>query len=384
MTGLSRRSRMEALIQGAWSRHIARLSCLSRRRGADAPLGGDGWRGRPVRSWSACRVRPRRRPRETLSDDGGLPPAPQGQRGAYVPPCRTVKPNAARLFSPGYRVATDAPSAAQGRRERLRDNVVITLAAASLAKLSSFLRRKTALPDLLGRRWSDGCDDVVGGVTASFLAASAAASWLVPALMFLLVIVVSLAGLRWIRSEHLEALRSVPLFSSLSKHQLMRILRAARAIEFQPSVEIIREGEAGKGLYTVTDGSAKVLVDGNQLATLGPGSYFGEIAVIDGGPRTATIVAATRVSTLELTPSAFLRILDSEPQLARALSAELCGRLRDTGGDSGDCGDDAPVDRARLVELCQRLRRTEHPDWTPGTPSRRRWLGLSSLFARGS
>lgn len=222
------------------------------------------------------------------------------------------------------------------------------------------------------------------GVTASFLAASAATSWLVPALMFLLVIVVSWAGLRWIRSEHLEALRSVPLFSSLSKHQLMRILRASRAIEFQPNVEIIREGEAGKGLYTITDGSAKVLVDGTQLATLGPGSYFGEIAVIDGGPRTATIVAATRVSTLELAPSAFLPILDSEPQVARALSAELCRWLRDTGGDSGDCGDDAPVDRARLVELCQRLRKTEHPDWTPGTSSRRRWLGLSSLFARGS
>ena len=172
------------------------------------------------------------------------------------------------------------------------------------------------------------------GVTASFLAASAATSWLVPALMFLLVIVVSWAGLRWIRSEHLEALRSVPLFSSLSKHQLMRVLRAARAIEFQPNAEIIREGEAGKGLYTVTDGSAKVLVDGNQLAT-GPGSYFGEISVIDGGPRTATIVAATRVSTLELAPSAFLPILDSEPQVALALSAELCRWLRDTGGDSG-------------------------------------------------
>ncbi|HEY8115787.1 MAG TPA: cyclic nucleotide-binding domain-containing protein [Actinomycetota bacterium] len=202
--------------------------------------------------------------------------------------------------------------------------------------------------------------------------------------MFLLVIVVSLAGLRWIRSEHLEALRSVPLFRSLSKHQLMRILRAARAVEFQPNAEIIREGEAGKGLYTVTDGSAKVLVGGNRLATLGSGSYFGEMAVIDGGPRTATIVAATRVSTLELTPSAFLRILDSEPALARALSAELCGRLHDAGGYSGDCGDDAPVDRARLVELCQRLRRTEHPEWTQATPSRRRWLGLSSLFARGS
>jgi CRP/FNR family cyclic AMP-dependent transcriptional regulator len=225
---------------------------------------------------------------------------------------------------------------------------------------------------------------LVRGVTASFLAASAAASWLVPALMFLLVIVVSLAGLRWIRSEHLEALRSVPLFSSLSQHQLMRILRAARAIEFQPNVEIIREGEAGKGLYTVTDGSAEVLVDGNQLATLGPGSYFGEISVIDGGPRTATIVAATRVSTLELTPSAFLRILDTEPPVALAVSAELCGRLHDIGGDSGDCGDDARVDRARLVELCQRLRRTAHPDWTQGTPSRRRWLRLSTLFARGS
>ena len=219
---------------------------------------------------------------------------------------------------------------------------------------------------------------------APFLGASVVASWLVPALMFVIVIAISWAGLRWIRSEHLEALRSVPLFSGLSKPQLMSILRATRAIEFQPKMEIIEEGEAGKGFYAITDGSVKVLVDGNELATLGPGSYFGEIAAIDGGPRTATIAAATRVSALELTPSAFLRILDREPLLARAVSAELCRRLQDVGGDSGDINDDAPIDRARLVELCQRLRKTEHPDWTQATPRPGRRLRLSRLFARGS
>jgi len=82
--------------------------------------------------------------------------------------------------------------------------------------------------------------------------------------MFLLVIVVSLAGLRWIRSEHLKALRSVPLFGSLSKHQLMRILRAARAIEFQPNVDIIREGEAGKGSTPSQMGAPRYLLIGTK------------------------------------------------------------------------------------------------------------------------
>ncbi len=210
------------------------------------------------------------------------------------------------------------------------------------------------------------------------------ASWFVPALMFVVVVAVCLAGLRWIRSEHLEALGSVPLFSGLSKRQLMSILRAARPIEFQPNADIIKAGEDGKGFYTITKGSAKVLVDGNQLSTLEPGSYFGEIALIDGGPRTASVVAVTRVSALELTPSAFLRILDSQPPLIRAVATELCRRLRNAGDESGDCDDDAPVDRARLVELCQRLRVTEHPDWKQVASPRRRWLGLSRLFARGS
>ncbi len=218
----------------------------------------------------------------------------------------------------------------------------------------------------------------------SSLGASVVASWLVPALMFLVVIVVCLAGLRWIRSEHLEALRSVPLFSGLSDPQLMSILRAAHAIEFQPRSDIIQEGDEGKGFYAITDGSVKVLVDGNEMATLGPGAYFGEMAAIDGGPRAATITAATRVSALELSPSAFLRILDKEPAIARAVSAELCRRLHDVGGDTSDCGDDSQVDRARLVDLCGRLRKTEHPDWTPAPSGQAHRLRLSGLFARGS
>jgi CRP/FNR family transcriptional regulator, cyclic AMP receptor protein len=244
-------------------------------------------------------------------------------------------------------------------RERLRDNVVITLVPAPLTKLSSSFggRRLFWLSAVVG---SGGFDDLVGG------------DGFVPRCQCRDVLVGSSsdvpsrdrcqlggASLDQVGTPGGAGLR--PLFSSLSKHQLMRILRAARAIEFQPNVEIIREGEAGKGLYTIADGSAMVLVDGNQLATLGPGSYFGEIAVIDGGPRTATIVAATRVSALELAPSAFLPILHSEPQLARALSAELCRRLHDTGRDSGDCGDDAPVDRAGSLSFARDCARPSIP-----------------------
>lgn len=218
----------------------------------------------------------------------------------------------------------------------------------------------------------------------SWLGASVVASWLIPALMFLVVIALCWAGLLWIRSEHIAALHSVSLFSELSRRQLMSILRAARPVQFQTEEEIIEEGDQGKGFHAVTEGNVTVLVDGKDVATLGPGSYFGEMAVIDGGRRTATITATTRVSTLELTPSAFLRILDREPLVGKAVAAELCRRLRDVGGDASDCDGDAPVDRARLAELSQRLRKTQHPDWQAAPPDRAHRLRLSRLVARGS
>jgi CRP-like cAMP-binding protein len=126
-----------------------------------------------------------------------------------------------------------------------------------------------------------------------------------------------------------------------------------------------------------------VTLDGAELAALGSGSYFGEMAVIDGGPRTATITARTQVSTLEISPTAFLHLVDREPMIAQGIYEELCRRLK-AAGHEVDEGSRSRVDRARLVELSQTLRQTQDADWVQSTPTKRRWLRLSNLFARGA
>jgi CRP-like cAMP-binding protein len=101
------------------------------------------------------------------------------------------------------------------------------------------------------------------------------------------------------------------------------------------------------------------------------------MAVIDGGPRTANIIAQTELSTLEITPAAFLRLVDREPMVARAFYQELCRRL-EIAGNPVDEAPNAQVDRARLVELSQTLRRTQNPDCVQAAPSGRRRLRFST------
>jgi CRP/FNR family transcriptional regulator, cyclic AMP receptor protein len=214
---------------------------------------------------------------------------------------------------------------------------------------------------------------------SSVIAAGSINAWVVPAAIFLVVIVASWLGLRWVRAEHVETLHAVPLFSGLSKRELMSILRSTHGVEFAPGVDIVRQGEQGKGFFVMTKGAADVTVEGTQVAALGPGAYFGEMAVIDAGPRTATITATAPVFVLELTPSALFRVIESDAGIANAMDAELCRRLRDAG-ETVDTA--STVDRARLADLSARLRRIQHPDWAIAEGGRR-WLGLSKLFARG-
>jgi CRP-like cAMP-binding protein len=212
------------------------------------------------------------------------------------------------------------------------------------------------------------------------IAAGSVNDWVVPAAIFVLILVACWLGLRWIRSEHVETLRAVPLFSGMSTHELMSILRSTHGVGFEPGSVIVREGERGKGFFVVTKGTAAVSVEGTHVATLGPGSYFGEMAVIDGGPRTATITATASMFMLELTPTALFRIVDTDATIARAMDAELSRRLVEAG-DAADAAD--TVDRQRLADLSARLRRVQHPDWATTTGGARRWLGLSKVFARG-
>jgi len=216
----------------------------------------------------------------------------------------------------------------------------------------------------------------------SLLGAGAVSAWVVPAIILVLLVVASWVGLRWSRSEHLEVLRSVPLFSLLSERELNAVLGSAHAVDFEPGARIIELGETGKGFYVITDGAATVTVGGPDLEALGPGSYFGEMAVIDGGPRTATITAQTAVSTLEISPTAFLHLLNREPIIAKSIDEELRRRLKTAGNAVDESA--GPIDRAGLVELCEILRRTRNTDWIQTTPTGRRRLRFSRLFARGA
>jgi CRP/FNR family cyclic AMP-dependent transcriptional regulator len=210
--------------------------------------------------------------------------------------------------------------------------------------------------------------------------ASAVHAWLVPALVFALVIVASWLGLRWVRSEHLDALASIPLFSHLSQKRLLRVLDSTQKVEFAAGEVIVTEGERGKGFYVIERGTATVTVDSIERATLAPGAYFGEVAVIDGGPRTATVTAATRVSTLEVSPAAFKKLLDDEPSISGPIAEELTAELERSRGGATARAEFASADPTVLRELCRQLRLAEHPDWVQGPTAPRR--GVQRMFAR--
>jgi CRP/FNR family transcriptional regulator, cyclic AMP receptor protein len=218
-----------------------------------------------------------------------------------------------------------------------------------------------------------------GGLVAS----GTLSNWLVPAVIAVIVIVAIWFGWRWMRAEHLETLAAVPLFSGLSKHDLLVILNSAKVEEFAPGTTMVTEGEAGKAFYVITKGRAKVAVEGKDVATLEEGAYFGEMGALDGGPRAATIVAETAVDTLELTRTALLHVLDHEPAVARSVYNELVQHLKDAGG-AAPMTDDANVTSAQIADVAKRLREVEHPGWGPSTSRTRRRLSFTKMYAKGN
>lgn len=98
-----------------------------------------------------------------------------------------------------------------------------------------------------------------------------------------------------------DDLKRVPLFSDLNQRQLGRLERLFRERRLEPGMSAVREGHmSGIGFFIVTEGTAIVTVGGEQVATLGPGDHFGEIAMINERERTATVTAETKVVCLEI------------------------------------------------------------------------------------
>lgn len=125
-------------------------------------------------------------------------------------------------------------------------------------------------------------------------------------------------------------LRTVPLFEGLSDKELDKIVETSKQVEYPAGKEIVKEGASAVGFHLILEGEAEVTVGGEHRAYLTPGSYFGEMSLIDGGPRSATVKAKGDVRTLSLTSWEFTPLLDSNPSIARKMLVELSRRLRAT------------------------------------------------------
>lgn len=124
-----------------------------------------------------------------------------------------------------------------------------------------------------------------------------------------------------------EVLAGLPLFSGLSKRQLRKIAGLAEFNEFAQGDFVTQAGEAGDAFYLILSGQAKV-VGKPRARALRVGDYFGEMALLDGEPRSATVAAASELQTMKLPRRPFLRLLEQEPRIAIPMMAELASRVR--------------------------------------------------------
>jgi CRP-like cAMP-binding protein len=129
------------------------------------------------------------------------------------------------------------------------------------------------------------------------------------------------------RNEKVEWIRHVPLFSQCSKRELAQIASIADEIDLRDGKVLIREGERGREFFVLLEGSAEVTKDGRKINTVGPGDFFGEIALVSQSPRTATVTATSPVHTLVITERSFRRLLEEQPEIQRKVLVALAERL---------------------------------------------------------
>jgi hypothetical protein len=137
------------------------------------------------------------------------------------------------------------------------------------------------------------------------------------------------------RRDPIAALRRVQLFADMDKRQSEQIARLLKERPFAKGDTVIMEGSGGAAFFFIESGEAIVSVKGIAVATLGPGDYFGEIALIDGGPRSATVTAATDLVCYGLTFWEFRPLVERNGAIGWKLLQALAKRLRaaDPGQD---------------------------------------------------
>lgn len=131
------------------------------------------------------------------------------------------------------------------------------------------------------------------------------------------------------KRAYLDHLAKVPLFSSMNTRDLQRIARATDEVELGVGTTVIDQGQTGREAFVIVEGTVTVRRNGKKVATLGPGAIVGELALLDHGPRSASVTCDTDCTMLVIEGRAFSGILDEVPALAHKLLASLAGRIRE-------------------------------------------------------
>jgi len=125
-----------------------------------------------------------------------------------------------------------------------------------------------------------------------------------------------------------DMLGAVDLFTVLTKKEIKKIHDTGKEVSFPAGRTIVSEGETGVGFHLILSGKAKVTVNKRLRATLGRGDYFGEMAIIDRGTRSATVTADSDVTTLSIASWDFMPVLSKNFEMCRKILVELSQRLR--------------------------------------------------------
>jgi CRP-like cAMP-binding protein len=131
------------------------------------------------------------------------------------------------------------------------------------------------------------------------------------------------------RDRKSALLAAARLFDGVDAEGMDRIAAAAVEVDFPADHVIARQGEIGTGFFVIVDGGVRVVRDGDTIATLGTGDFFGELSILDGRPRVAQVVADGPTSCLALASWDFEAVLLAEPRVSLAILRGLAARLRD-------------------------------------------------------
>ncbi len=129
------------------------------------------------------------------------------------------------------------------------------------------------------------------------------------------------------KDAKVELIRKIPLFKHCTRKELEEIAGIADELDLKTGTELTKEGKAGREFFAIVEGTADVLMGGKQINTVRQGDFLGEIALITGRPRTATVKATSPVRVLVITARSFRTLLEKHPEIQRKVLLSVAERL---------------------------------------------------------